>query len=331
MALAINGVFGTAVNMVRAAASRVRSQAGRQLLRSPALWTLATAPAAARNGVSVSQIGRRDPIDIRKGDRIVRIAARHRGYLWDVLNAFDAYFAPVEPELADGRWVVDYSVPREHILRPSGDRFFFTSLPESDGTAALYAEMGRLRAGSVVIDGGAYCGASAVLMSRIVGAGGRVIAFEPDAENYAALVRNVEAHGATNVTTSTKGLWSRSGSVEFQSDGNMGSSILEASGRAASHVSRVDVSCLEDVVRDFELDHLDFVKLDIEGSEVAVLESSVDVLRRFRPRVIIEAHLVGGELTTVPLCRILESCGYRSHLLLEFPGATYHLVLGVPS
>jgi len=327
----INGVLGSAFNAVVAAANTAKHGLARQMLKSPALWSLAMAPTAARLGVTVSRGGDDEPIEIRKDDRVVRIAARHRTYLWDVINAFDAYHAPVEPQLEDGRSVVDYSVPREHVLRPSGDRFYFTSLAESDATAGLYAEMGRLGPGSVVIDGGAYCGASAVLMGRIVGDRGQVIAFEPDAENYQAMLRNLAAHSATNVKTSPKGLWSRSGTVEFQSDGNMGSSILEASGRIASNVSSIPVMSIEDVVNEYGLERLDFVKLDIEGAEVPVLEASVDVLRRLRPRVIIEAHIVDGQLTTAPLCEILASIGYKSHLLLEFPGATYHLVLGVPA
>ena len=331
MTRSINGVLGTAFNTVVSAANSVKHGLARQMLKSPALWSLAMAPTAARLGVTVSRRGDDEPVDIRKDDRVVRIAARHRAYMWDVVNAFDAFHAPVESHMEDGRSVVDYSIPREHVLLPSGDRFFFTSLAESDATADLYAEMGRLGPGSIVIDGGAYCGASAVLMGRIVGESGQVIAFEPDAENYDALVRNVAAHSATNVKTSPKGLWSKSGTVEFQSDGNMGSSILEASGRVASNVSSIPVISIEDVVNQYKLDRLDFVKLDIEGSEVPVLEASVDVLRRLRPRVIIEAHIVDGQLTTAPLREIFASVGYKSHLLLEFPGATYHLVLGVPA
>jgi FkbM family methyltransferase len=328
---AFNDLFGSVVNSVLGAAAELKGRVARQMLRSPALWSLAMAPTAVRLGITVSRGGDDDPLEVHKADRTVRIAARHRAYLWDVINGFDAFFTPVEPQREGERWVVDYSTPREHVLIPSRDRFFFSSLAESDATVDLYAEMGRLGPGSVVIDGGAYCGGSAVLMGRIVGPSGRVIAFEPDAENYAAMQKNVADHRATNVTTSPKGLWSTSGTVEFQSDGNMGSSILEASGRIASHVSRIDVTSVADVVRDYKLSRLDFLKLDIEGSEVPVLEAAADVLRTLKPRVIIEAHLVGGQLTTAPLREILTRCGYKSYLLLEFPGATYELVLGVPA
>ncbi len=319
------------MNSVRAAAAAFKGGVTRQMLRSPTLWSLAMAPTSARLGITVVRGGDDDPLEVQKGDRSVRIAARHRAYLWDVINAFDAFFEPVEPVRENDRWLVDYSTPREHALKPSGDRYFFSSLAESEAAVDLYAEMGRIGAGSVVIDGGAYCGGSAVMMGRLVGPTGRIIAFEPDAENHAAMVKNVATHRATNVTTSAKGLWSTSGFVEFQSDGNMGSSILEASGRIASHVSRIEVTSIADVVRDYKLDRLDFLKLDIEGSEVPVLEAAAGVLRALRPRVIIEAHLVGGKLTTGPLREILDACGYKSYLLLEFPGATYELVLGVPT
>jgi hypothetical protein len=54
-----------------------------------------------------------------------------------------------------------------------------------------------------------------------------------------------------------------------------------------------------------ELKRLDFMKMDIEGGEAAALRGGVEVLRRLRPTILLEAH--GAEGTqAVELLRWLD-------------------------
>jgi hypothetical protein len=50
--------------------------------------------------------------------------------------------------------------------------------------------------------------------------------------------------------------------------------------------------------------------MDIEGAEGEVLRSSINVLRKFKPKVIIEPHIIDGELTSKQCRQILEGIGY---------------------
>ena len=58
----------------------------------------------------------------------------------------------------------------------------------------------ELKAGDVFFDLGAYVGPYTLLASRLVGEGGRVVAFEPDPATRDLLDRNLAANGASNVT-----------------------------------------------------------------------------------------------------------------------------------
>lgn len=73
----------------------------------------------------------------------------------------------------------------------------------------------RLQEGDVFLDVGANIGWYTVLASPRVGAGGKVIAFEPDPANAAMLRRNVEANGLTNVVVEEKALSNEPGKLKL--------------------------------------------------------------------------------------------------------------------
>lgn len=96
----------------------------------------------------------------RNNNKTIRIAQRHEVYIYDMINYFEYYFNAVEPLIIDGEECVDYSIPKEHILKHSGLKFYFNSLPESDETTNVYLEKAMIKEGMVVFDLGAYCGAT---------------------------------------------------------------------------------------------------------------------------------------------------------------------------
>lgn len=264
--------------------------------------------------VRVEEKGDDERIRISSGDRVILLASRHYPYVRDILDDFDYYFEAVECQIKDGLRMVDYSRPAEHVLKPSGLKFFFTSLPESDCTTGLYLDKAKLRPGDVVLDLGAYCGATAYFFSRLVGEEGRVISFEPDPHNFLALQRNIATHGLRNVLPINKGLWSAAASLVFQAEGNLGSSVATVTKRRTA-LQTVSVISLDDAIEEAGLTRLDFVKMDIEGAEATVLEHARKFWQHFRPDFMIEPHLVGGELSTQSVCEILKRHGYECQII----------------
>jgi FkbM family methyltransferase len=279
---------------------------------------------AAMLGMSLRlEGGSNGRIRICSGDRTVLVASRHYPYVQDILEDFDYHFDAVGNQLIDGKRTVDYSCPVEHVLKPSGRPFFFTSFPESDATTSLYLEHARLSPGDIVFDVGAYCGATSHSFSHAVGPQGRVFAFEPDANNFEALQKNLARHELSNVTPIAKGLWSETTTLMFQSEGNLGSAVSSTAGRKTS-LAMIPVISLDDAIEETEISRLDFVKIDIEGAEVAVLKHAVSFWTRFHPDFMIEPHMVDGRVCTDEVCRILAGHGYRCEII---PQAGLHLPL----
>jgi FkbM family methyltransferase len=69
-----------------------------------------------------------------------------------------------------------------------------------------------------VVDIGANIGYYSLIAAEPIGTDGKVYAFEPDPDNYALLVRNVELNGYRNVETVEKAVSSESGFVTLYID-----------------------------------------------------------------------------------------------------------------
>jgi len=244
-------------------------------------------------------------------DKEIWISNENLAYAQDLIRNFDYYFGIVEPTRRGRRLLVDYRKTALHALRPAGLAFWFPELPEAMETTAIYLERAALGPGEIVLDLGAYAGGAAYHFSRAVGSAGRVFAFEPDPKSFDCLLRNIELHRLENVIPDRRGVWSESGRVLFQAEGNLGSAVVDASDRASDERRWVDVVSLDDFAREARLERVDFVKMDIEGSEAAVLASAGAFLQKFRPNLIIEVHRVRGERTDASVIAILEACGYR--------------------
>jgi FkbM family methyltransferase len=253
---------------------------------------------------------------ILKANSLIKISVRHFAYLQDVIDNFDHYFNAVKPDVLDDHFVVDYSTPRQHALMPSGVLFFFSSFAEPLETTNIYLQKGNLKDGDVVLDLGSYCGSTVWSFSRAVGRNGKVYGFEPDPVNYDVLCKNIKYHKLSNVIAFNKGVWSVSGNLLFQGEGNMGSGISSVQSRAANLLN-VQVISLSDFCSEFNIDRIDYIKMDIEGAEVEVLKASGDVLKKYKPRLIIEPHMVGVRLVTDDICKILSEYGYNTEILVQ--------------
>ena len=143
----------------------------------------------------------------------------------------------------------------------------------------------RIRAGMQVADVGANQGIFTLLMSRLVGPQGLVVAVEPEATMAGVLSRNLRANGVSNVTLVEAAAGSQAGEATlFRSLTNAGDNRL-ARGEFPESCRRSSVSVvrLDDVVPDH---WLDFIKIDTQGWEVAVLEGMPCCLRE-NPKLVI--------------------------------------------
>ncbi|HEY2805135.1 MAG TPA: FkbM family methyltransferase [Gemmatimonadales bacterium] len=148
--------------------------------------------------------------------------------------------------------------------------------------------VGRLLApGMTVIDGGANQGVWTLHTSRLVGPTGRVIAFEPITTNFAALEHHVRLNQLGNVTLVRKALWSGAATLEFGRPDDH----ADNAGTWGAGVARTrDHETIEAVAFDDlgVAGSVDFIKLDVEGSELAALHGMRRTIDQDSPLMLVE-------------------------------------------
>jgi FkbM family methyltransferase len=172
-----------------------------------------------------------------------------------------------------------------------------------------------LRPGDTVIDVGANVGFFSIQAAARVGPTGSVVAFEPHPETFAQLQRNVAASGMRNIRARQAAVTSRSGSaVLFFGDTPIYSSLfrsVDAQPRDASSVE-VPTTTLADIMRDEDMEHCQYLKMDCEGGEYAICESlSPEVAGRIA-QITLELHSVPGRDPST-LERSLANLGFQLH------------------
>jgi FkbM family methyltransferase len=150
-----------------------------------------------------------------------------------------------------------------------------------------------VRKGDLAIDIGASQGVYTARLSQLVGRKGRVIAFEPNPENYRELA--AVTAGLPNVVAHPVGLSDSAKEVELHipivaGERQLGlGSVTVAGGRTGLEHEAVPVSVETlDAVVTPDMGPVAFVKCDVEGHEFAVLRGAEATLRRSRPPILIE-------------------------------------------
>jgi FkbM family methyltransferase len=271
-------------------------------------------------------------IDFLRGDKTVRLNKRHSVYSGDIMAGFDYYFDSVEPTKEDGRRIVDFSTPKFHKV--TGFELMpihFPSLAEPLETTNQYIQFAGLKPGDTVLDLGAYSGLTSILFKDIVGKDGRVVAVEADLKNLISLRTNIQEYqriSGMHIDCIQEAIWNHSRGVRFSTEGNMGSAASSIVGLGRGELRLIKSTTLSGIVDTLKLTKVSFVKVDIEGAEGVIFED-LDFFTKFLPRIIVEAHSVGGQLTTEKVMKDLSKFGYEFNVLAQ-PGVKFPLIECAP-
>jgi len=185
--------------------------------------------------------------------------------------------------------------------------------------------LSNLRPGTVFYDVGAHIAVFSLIAARNLGAHGSVFVFEPDPLN----VRRIEEHVSRNqldaIHIIPKAVCSSVGKLRFQraslqSSMNRGVLVEDASATEESTIE-VESITLDAFARDNPLPNL--IKIDVEGSEAAVLQGSEEIFRSAKPLLLCENHheQASSEVTRWLLARaytfqwLENSSSFPRHLL----------------
>lgn len=120
---------------------------------------------------------------------------------------------------------------------------------------------------------------------------GKTYSFEPSVENYQSFIKNVKLSGFENrAKTFNFGLFKEEKEVEFYYDIEVtgASSMADLRGQGTTRVETIQMKKLDDVVNNEAVDRIDFIKCDVEGSELFVYEGGLEAIKKYRPVVFSE-------------------------------------------
>ena len=176
--------------------------------------------------------------------------------------------------------------------------------------------------GDVVIDCGAYGGAFSLYVAKLIGEKGKVIAFEPDVENYKLLSKNIELNGLQNIISLNKGAWSKNTFLPCDNK-HAGDSSFFNNDQKESLVN-TEVVTIDSELDKIGIKNIDFIKMDVEGAEIEALKGAEKILRSSNANLAIASyHILNGEKTCSEVEKLLSGFGYKTETSFPAHLTTY--------
>ena len=134
----------------------------------------------------------------------------------------------------------------------------------------------EIKKGDTAVDIGANIGLYTLFFSKLVGATGKVIAFEPDPENFDVLKKNIELNKITNVTLVQKGVSNKNETMKlYKSHASGAHSLVRNAKWQKDTYTDIQTITLDDY---FKGEKIDMIKIDTEGFELEVIDGCIKLL-----------------------------------------------------
>jgi len=176
---------------------------------------------------------------------------------------------------------------------------------------------GEVRPGDFCIDVGAHIGYHALLMSRLVGSTGKVIAFEPFPPSFEFLRGNAELNTAVNLQIENAALGEGNETIRlcFSEDEILTMTPSVGAYAVSGDEAVIAVPCITlDNYLSPMCDCPNLIQIDVEGAELSVLRGAESTLCRCHPKLLLEIH--GWETQNRDrVYDFLSGLGYEGELL----------------
>ena len=191
-----------------------------------------------------------------------------------------------------------------HLRSRTADRMIFKEIFLQE----IYNQYGiEIKERDIVIDIGANVGMFTLYASQKA-TSGKVFAFEPFEENFRLLTNQISTNKLKNVFAFKKGVFNKEGTQDlFLSGINTGGHSIQFEQEGGKVT--IDVTTLSKFCADNNIDHIDFLKIDCEGSEFEILKSDPSILQKVS-KLVMECHPYGNE-TVDGMMELLESNGFK--------------------
>ena len=167
--------------------------------------------------------------------------------------------------------------------------------------------------GSTALDIGANRGIFSYWMHKKVGLNGRVIAFEPQPELTQKLHALKNTFSMLRLEIADIGLSSENKTMKmYRPKNHWGGATIESSSSSDSlEELDVNVKTLDSYLDEEVASSVRFIKCDVEGHEVAVLEGGIQTILRGKPNVLLECH--DAMNPSCKIFRLLKDINYQGY------------------
>ncbi len=163
----------------------------------------------------------------------------------------------------------------------------------------------------LIIDLGANIGVSVLYFKKLFPKA-QIVAFEADPSVFSVLKSNLEKQGLQGVDLKNKAIWKERTVLNFAPEGADAGRI--SSGKTNSTLE-VETEDIKELMGQYE--SVDFLKIDIEGAEVEVLQRMSDELSKVK-RIFIEYHSFGNISGLSEILNLLKTHHFRVYI--DSPG-----------
>ena len=196
--------------------------------------------------------------------------------------------APVEVLEQDGDWLVcriDNLIWRLDPSQCIDQDLLDDGMFEPESTSWIQQ---IVKPGMIAVDVGANFGYYTVRLSKLVGSGGQVHAFEPSPRYRERLLDHLKRNECDNVLVSEYGLSDREEESRLYGDNVSASMHWHNDAQHPIFEETIRLKTLDRYASDWGLERLDFIKVDIDGHEPQFITGAAETLTRFRPVILME-------------------------------------------
>ncbi|MBB1271633.1 FkbM family methyltransferase [Psychromonas sp. SR45-3] len=150
-----------------------------------------------------------------------------------------------------------------------------------------------------IIDGGAWYGDSSLDFNNRLSTQCKILAFEPDIENFKKLQKTIITKNmSASVTPVNAGLYNKKTSLYFKKEAE-NDMQFQVQSEISEH--KIEVVSIDTFAQEKQLENIDFIKMDIEGSEIMALKGAVNTIIKDKPRLAICIYHEFDDLWKIPL------------------------------
>lgn len=162
--------------------------------------------------------------------------------------------------------------------------------------------------GETILDVGANLGMISYYFSQFAK---QVFSLEPAKEHFTNFKKMIDFNNIKNITAINKAMYIKSGKYPLFKNKNKTMFSLHAAVQDGSQKSEeVETITIKDLFKEHKIEHIDLMKLDVEGSEIEIVSHStfVEVAPKI-DTVIVESHAWSGRHEN-QLKEALKNAGY---------------------